>query len=171
VANQLQFVSGNTAPEIKNVTVAEDSRQALPAGVYTWFNAPNDENQIIARVGLSFKSVEQACNSAEAEVPDFDFDQTEAAATEAWARKFSVISIDTSGVNESLQTTFWSGFYRAHISPQDYTGENYLWDSDELYYDSFYCIWDSYRVSHPFLAIFDPYSQSQMAGMPPTTMP
>lgn len=160
------FVNNRAGPEPKNITMVEDglnnSPQILPAGVYTWFNAPEQNNQIVARVGVSFMSVEQACNHAETEIPDFDFNATESAAQEAWANKFSVVSIDTGAVNESLQTTFWSGFYRAHISPQDYTGENYLWESDEPYYDSFYCMWDSFRVIHQAITLFDPYSQTQM---------
>lgn len=48
------------------------------------------------------------------------------------------------------------------ISPQDYTGESYLWESDEPYYDSFYCIWDSYRSIHPLLTLLDPFAQSRM---------
>ena len=63
---------------------------------------------------------------------------------------------------EMLQTVFWSGAYRSMISPQDYTGENPLWKSDEPYYDSFYCIWDSYRSIHPLLTILDPQSQTLM---------
>ena len=42
------------------------------------------------------------------------------------------------------------------------TGENPLWDSEEPYYDSFYCIWDSFRSVHPLLTILDPKSQTKM---------
>lgn len=63
---------------------------------------------------------------------------------------------------DDLQTIFWSGVYRAMISPQDYTGENPLWESDEPYYDSYYCIWDSFRSIHPFLTLVDPHSQTLM---------
>jgi hypothetical protein len=48
------------------------------------------------------------------------------------------ITVDAEGVSSELRTVFWSGVYRTMISPQDYTGENPLWDSDEPYYDSFY---------------------------------
>lgn len=29
-------------------------------------------------------------------------------------------------------------------------------------YDSFYCIWDSFRSIHPLITLVDPYSQTQM---------
>lgn len=160
------FANNRAGQDPKNISIVEDglnnSPQILPVGAYAWFEAPERDNQILARVGVSFMSVEQACGHAETEIPDFDFNATEQAATDAWAEKFSVISVDTGEVNDTLQTVFWSGFYRAHISPQDYTGENYLWESDEPYYDSFYCMWDSYRVIHQFITLMDPWSQTHM---------
>lgn len=33
---------------------------------------------------------------------------------------------------------FYSGIYRTMINPQDYTGENPLWNSTQPYFDSFY---------------------------------
>jgi putative alpha-1,2-mannosidase len=50
------------------------------------------------------------------------------------------------------------------ISPQNYTGENPKWDSGIPYFDSFYCIWDSFRVQHPLLTILDPKAQVQMVN-------
>lgn len=41
-------------------------------------------------------------------------------------------------MNSSLLTNFYSGIYRTMINPQDYTGENPLWESSEPYFDSFY---------------------------------
>ena len=108
------------------------------AGAYTWLNAPAANDEIIARVGISFISVGQACANAETEVPNWDFEKTMQAAEKPWKTKLAVIQIDAGGVSNSLQTTFWSGIYRSMISPQDYTGENPLWQSTEPYYDSYY---------------------------------
>jgi len=84
------------------------------------------------------------------------------AADEAWRKKLNVITTLPGGVDRDLEVIFWSGFYRTMISPQDYTGENPLWESEEPYFDSFYCIWDSFRAQHPFLTIVDPMEQSRM---------
>lgn len=95
------------------------SPEILPAGAWTRFQAPsNSSNQILARVGVSFISVAQACSNAEKEIPDYDFDAVHQAARDAWTDSLGVISITPGGVNESLQTVFWSGVYRAGISPQ-----------------------------------------------------
>jgi putative alpha-1,2-mannosidase len=124
----------------KTVSLQADgtnSPDTLSAGTFARFHAPED-NTILARVGVSFMNVKQACANAEREQPNFDFDGTRSAAEAAWRKKLSVVSVDAEGVSKDLQTVFWSGGYRSLISPQDYTGENPLWESDEPYYDSYY---------------------------------
>lgn len=135
--------------------------QPLPAGAWVQFS-PTVDNQILARVGVSFVSVAQACQSAEREISDFDFEKVRSNAEAAWRQKLEVIQVDAKRVSDDFQTTFWSGIYRTMISPQDYTGENYLWKSAEPYFDSFYCIWDSFRSVHPLLTILDPNTQTRM---------
>ncbi|KAH8669675.1 glycoside hydrolase family 92 protein [Tricladium varicosporioides] len=147
----------------KSLTTRADGVNSppLPAGAWTQFNAPAN-NQLLARVGLSFISITQACHNAETEIPDFGFEKVKSSAEDAWRKKLSVVSVDNTGVNDTIQTVFWSGAYRSMISPQDYTGENPLWNSTEPYYDSYYCIWDSYRSIHPLITLLDPASQTSM---------
>jgi putative alpha-1,2-mannosidase len=133
-----------------------------PAGGWVQFEQPKANNEILARVGMSFISEAQACANAEREIPRNNFDAVVAAAESAWRAKLDVITIEAGGVGDSFLTTFWSGVYRSMISPQDYTGENPNWDSGEPYYDSFYCIWDSFRSIHPLLTLLDPQSQTLM---------
>ncbi|KAF4780745.1 glycosyl hydrolase family 92 [Colletotrichum scovillei] len=131
------------------------------AGAWLQFERPTN-NQILARVGLSFISVNKACENAERDIPKFDFDGTVRAAELTWADKLSTVDVSTEGVSEDMKTVFWSGLYRSLLSPQNYTGENPLWESSEPYFDSFYCIWDSFRAQHPLLTIIDPEAQTQM---------
>jgi putative alpha-1,2-mannosidase len=108
-------------------------------GGFVRFDPPSN-GIVTARVGVSFISSEQACRSAENEIPDplEGFDGLVEAAKEAWRQKLSPISVDETGVTEDLLTSFWSGVYRNMISPQNYTGENPYWDSGIPYFDSFY---------------------------------
>ncbi|KAI1303274.1 glycoside hydrolase family 92 protein [Xylaria venustula] len=165
------FINTRAGNQPKNITVQEDGNSPpIPAGTYLWFKEVEKGDELTARVGLSFISPEKACQNAEAEIPDFSFQDTLSIAEKAWKEKLSVIEIDTTISSNStsavdlndLQTIFWSGVYRAMISPQDYTDENPLWESDEPYYDSYYCIWDSFRSIHPFITLVDPHSQSLM---------
>lgn len=87
---------------------------------------------------MSFISEDQACSNAEKEIPDYDFDSVHSAAVEAWKQKLSPIRVSREGINETLLTNFYSGIYRTMTQPQDYTGENPLWESSEPYFDSLY---------------------------------
>jgi putative alpha-1,2-mannosidase len=105
------------------------------AGAWIQFEKPTD-NSILVRVGVSFISVDQACENAEREIGDWRFESVESNARKAWREKLGVVEVDARGVSEELQTTFWSGLYRTLLSPQNYTGENPLWNSTEPYFDS-----------------------------------
>ncbi|KAF2743216.1 glycoside hydrolase family 92 protein [Sporormia fimetaria CBS 119925] len=135
--------------------------EVSPSGGWVQFHPPPNR-QLIARVGMSFINEEKACMNAEKEIPEYNFDQTYHVAEKVWRDKLSVISVDGEGVSDVLLKSFWSGVYRSMISPQDYTGENPKWDIGEPYYDSFYCIWDSFRSIHPFITLVDPHSQTLM---------
>lgn len=128
----------NFSGEVVSVSAnGTNTAATLSAGTFARFHSPKD-NTILARVGVSFMDVNQACANAEREQPDFDFEGTRSTAESAWRKKLNVISVDANGVSNDLQEVFWSGAYRTMISPQDYTGENPLWQSDEPYYDSYY---------------------------------
>ncbi|KAG6010904.1 hypothetical protein E4U21_002574 [Claviceps maximensis] len=135
----------------------------LEAGAFATFQ-PGSDNTVTARVGLSFKSSEQACRSAEMEIPHplNNFDSLVKKAQQEWREKLSPVSVKLGGADEDLLVSFWSGIYRNMISPQNYTGENPHWDTGMPYFDSFYCIWDSFRAQHPLLTILDPEAQTQM---------
>ncbi|KAL5394426.1 hypothetical protein PMIN06_006123 [Paraphaeosphaeria minitans] len=135
----------------------------LEAGGFVRFKGPLS-GPISARMGISFISTGQACRNAEDEIPgpDFDFEGTVIKTQDAWREKLAPISIESGGTDESGLVSFWSAVYRTMISPQDYTDENPHWTSPEPYFDSFYCLWDMWRVQLPFLTIMDPLQQSRI---------
>lgn len=136
IAGHGTFVQNNPTRNATTVSASSvSSRTSI--GTYVAFDTPQDQT-ILARAGVSFISADQACSNAEAEIPTFDFRQTHQAAEEAWTQKLSVIRLDADGVSSDFLTSFYSGMYRTMLSPQDYTGENPLWESMEPYYDSYY---------------------------------
>ncbi|EPE04493.1 hypothetical protein F503_03555 [Ophiostoma piceae UAMH 11346] len=158
------FMNNRAGSEPKNLRTYADGidSPAVPAGAWVQYNGDESPPEVIVRVGVSFMSSAQACANAEHEIPSFDFNATHEAAEDAWRAKLAPVQIDHTGVNTTLRKVFWSGLYRTMLSPQDYTGENPLWESEEPYYDSFYCIWDSYRSIHPLITLVDPKSQARM---------
>ncbi|KAF2236250.1 glycoside hydrolase family 92 protein [Viridothelium virens] len=135
----------------------------LQSGGWVRFQRPSN-GTITARVGVSWISADRACSNAENELPNplTAFNATRTRAENAWRKQLSPISLQTAGVNQSYVENFYSAIYRTMISPQDYTGENPLWSSSEPYFDSFYCLWDEFRVQLPFLNIVDPSQVSRM---------
>ncbi|KAL2852509.1 glycosyl hydrolase family 92-domain-containing protein [Aspergillus pseudoustus] len=160
------WVNDRASIEVQNLYVTRGFNLFyLQAGGFFRFNHKvNEELTVTARVGVSYRSSKQACENAEKGIPNplEDFERLRTQAEDAWREKLRPISIKSGGAVRELERSFWSGIYRNMLSPQDMTGENPLWDSEEPYFDSFYCIWDSFRVQHPLLTIIDPEAQSRM---------
>ncbi|KAK4623372.1 hypothetical protein CLAFUR0_07463, partial [Fulvia fulva] len=162
------WVNGRAGTEPKELFVNRGySLFYIQAGGFARLQNP-ESGTLQARMGISFISTEQACQNAENEIPNdaqdggWDFAKVSTAAEEAWKQKLSGVSIVPGGASEDLQKTFFTGIYRTMISPQNYTSENPLWQSSEPYFDSFYCMWDSFRTAFPFLTITQPEALSEM---------
>ncbi|KAH7126661.1 glycosyl hydrolase family 92-domain-containing protein [Dendryphion nanum] len=156
------FIDNRASANLKNLTISRSiNNYPLPGGAWIQF-APGSSTGVLARIAVSLISSAQACRSAEAEIPDFDFNKTLTSAQDAWRAKLSPIKISSTGVDSSLVTNFYSGIYRTLVNPQNYTSENPLWRSTEPYFDSFYCLWDSFRSQIPFLTLLDPGAVTHM---------
>ena len=158
------FVNDRASTDVQSLNISRGiNGYPLPGGAFTRFQAPDVNGTILARVGMSLISTSQACQNAETEIPDWDFEALKTSAEDAWRAQLSPITVNAgTDVSDDIQTIFWSGIYRTMINPQDYTGENPLWSSTEPYFDSFYCLWDSFRSQLPFLTIIDPLNLSRM---------
>ncbi|KAF2139420.1 glycoside hydrolase family 92 protein [Aplosporella prunicola CBS 121167] len=156
------FVDSRASADVHDLTISRSiNGYPLPGGAFVRFADPGDA-PVLARVGLSFMSSERACANAETEIPEFGFEATRDEAVALWREKLSPVVVATEGVERSLLVNFYSGIYRTMVNPQDYTGENPLWESEEPYFDSFYCIWDLFRSQLPFLTILDPEQVARM---------
>jgi putative alpha-1,2-mannosidase len=101
------FVDSRASASVSNLTISRGiNGYPLPGGGFVRFN-PSSGGQILARVGLSFISTDQACSNAESEIPDFGFDAVKQAAEAAWRIKLSNVAIDAAGADPSLITMFY----------------------------------------------------------------
>ncbi|KAI7221615.1 glycoside hydrolase family 92 protein [Hortaea werneckii] len=154
------FVDSRGSTDVKSLKISRSiNGYPLPGGAFVRFV---DRSPVRVQVGLSFLSSEQACTNAETEIPAFDFNATRSAAANAWREKLSPISVSTTGANHSLITNFYSGIYRTMVNPQNYTGNVPLVSRETIWFDSFYCLWDSFRSQIPFLTVIDPQSVVEM---------
>ncbi|CAL5870998.1 uncharacterized protein PFLUO_LOCUS5240 [Penicillium psychrofluorescens] len=160
------FVDARASTDVHDLKISRSiNGYPLPGGGFFRFKTP-PQGTVEARVGVSFISPMQACINAENEIKpgkwDFDFEATHKTAVQQWTDKMAPIRVSRNGVKTSVLTNFYSGIYRTMMNPQNYTGENPLWTSSEPYFDSFYCLWDSFRSQIPFLTLIDPSSVAQM---------
>jgi predicted alpha-1,2-mannosidase len=119
-------------------------------------NAVNKSTSILARVGISFISIDQACHNAESEIGDWDFNQVVEDSKAQWNDILTRFQVEDEGKDPDTVSLFYSSLYRMHLTPADYTGENPKWESSKPYYDSFYCNWDTYRTMFPLYSLHDP---------------
>ena len=134
------FVNNRAGTEPKELFVTRGINAFyIQAGGFVRFQ-PTASRKLSARVGVSFVSADRACSNAESEISGstWDFDSLHNAAEQAWQEKLEVVSVTPGGASLDLQTTFFTAIYRTMMSPQNYTGENPLWQSTSPYFDSFY---------------------------------
>jgi len=78
-------------------------------GALLTFNpAPKGKTIILARVGVSLISSEQACANAEEEIPGFNFDEIHRNARTQWNDLLSRVQVDTAGVPKETVELFYS---------------------------------------------------------------
>ncbi len=124
-----------------------------------WFGYDCKPGQTVGvKVGISFISAGKARANCIVEAGTLNFEQAMSRARNEWTRYLSRIRVDSPSKIE--KTKFYTALYHTMMQPVDRSGENPLWESKEPYYDDFYCIWDTYRTSHPLFILFAPEIQS-----------
>jgi predicted alpha-1,2-mannosidase len=112
------------------------------------------------KVGISFISCRKARMNIEIENPGWDFKGVHKKALEAWNSQFDKIDIEPA--TKEQDTMFYTALYHTMLMPVDRTGENPKWKSSEPYYDDYYCIWDTYRSTHPLTTLISESRQVDM---------
>lgn len=77
-------------------------------GLLTFKPNPSGTTSILARVGVSFISVDQACSNAESDIPNWDFDEIRKTSWTAWNELLGRIKIDTTNVDDETAILFYS---------------------------------------------------------------
>ena len=126
-------------------------------GAFLYFGT-NTSNTVKMKIGISFVSVLKARQNIIAEVPLWNFQQTWYETQQKWENLLKRIEISADATPEQ-KVMFYTALYHTQLMPVDRTGENPKWTSSQPYYDDFYAIWDTYRSSHPLLALISPSRQ------------
>ncbi len=118
-----------------------------------------NEKQIMAKVGVSSVSVENALANLDSSLPGWDFEATEQSASDAWEKELSKIRIQS---NDSVQKTiFYTSLYHTMVAPalfSDSNGEFKGVKGDVQKAEGYnrytvFSLWDTYRALHPLFTL------------------
>ena len=117
------------------------------------------EKQVMAKVGVSSVSIENAIANLDASLPGWDFDATQKAASDAWEKELSKIKIQSS--DSAQKTIFYTSLYHTMVAPalfSDLNGEFKGVKGDvqkAVGYKRYtvFSLWDTYRALHPLYTL------------------
>jgi predicted alpha-1,2-mannosidase len=114
---------------------------------------------ILAKVGISSVSVENALANLDASLPGWNFEATQKAASDAWEKELSKITIQSDDPNQ--KTIFYTSLYHTMVAPalfSDLNGEFKGVKGDIQKADGYkrytvFSLWDTYRALHPLFTL------------------
>jgi predicted alpha-1,2-mannosidase len=163
--------------------------EGLNVGAFYSFDL-KDEKEIMAKVGISYVSIEQARKNLDTEIPEFQFEEIRQEAENEWHNQLS--KIEVKGGNTEEKTIFYTALYHSLLLPftsndvdgkyrsfvgnqtrvlpfperNDTTGAGrpfkILETNTERY--SLFSLWDTYRTLHPLLILAYPEQQTGMVN-------
>lgn len=124
----------------------------------------SDGKPVMAKIGLSPISKENAKENLEKEITGWDFDKTVADADKLWEKELGKVKIEGT---ETQKKIFYTALYHAFIQPNtmsdvngdymasDFTNRNVAQSGGGIHYSTF-SLWDTYRGAHPLYTILQP---------------
>ncbi|KAH9946931.1 glycoside hydrolase family 92 protein [Amylocystis lapponica] len=128
------------------------------------FSYEGEPTEINIRVGVSFRSIDQACSNAETEVGNSTFEEIVAQSKALWNATLSKIEIDVPNTPANITEMLYSSLYRSSLTPNNATDEAQgdFADTTHFYFDSMYCSWDTFRTFYPLMGLHSPVEFAQI---------
>jgi predicted alpha-1,2-mannosidase len=139
-----------------------------PSGAYVTFDLEPGE-AVLARVGTSFVSIDEARKNLRAEIPTWKFETIEQESRSAWDKALGAIEVTGDNADRRI---FYTAMYHAFQLPRTFNdvsatyprfggGQSIEVARGFTYYDDF-SIWDTFRAVHPLFTIIDPHRDADM---------
>ena len=115
--------------------------------------------QLLAKVGVSSVSIQNAIANLDASLPGWDFDATQNAASDAWEKELSKIRIQSA--DPVQKTIIYTSLYHTMVAPalfSDNNGEFKGVKGDVQQAEGYnrytvFSLWDTYRALHPLFTL------------------
>ena len=117
------------------------------------------EKQVLAKVGISSVSIENAIANLDSSLAGWDFEATQKAASDAWEKELSKIRIQSS---DSVQKNiFYTAMYHTMVAPALFSDSNGEFKGTKgdvqkaAGYNRYtvFSLWDTYRALHPLFTL------------------
>ena len=136
-------------------------------GAYVRFDTTTDHT-VIAKVALSYVSVDGATKNLQQEAPGWDFDAVRGAAHDTWQRQLSKIEVD--GGSADQRTSFYTALYHALLHPSTYSdvdggyrgADGDVHHTDRTEYANF-SLWDTFRPQNQLVELVAPEREQDIA--------
>lgn len=138
---------------LKNTLKVEQKQPSDHTGIFLSFNTEENE-EILMKLAISFKSPNQAATYLQNEIPAWDFEALKAAGEKTWNDELNKIIIEDA--TEEQLTIFYTSLYHSMLEPRDRTGDNRFWDSGAPFWDDQYAVWDTWRTMYPLMLLLRP---------------
>jgi predicted alpha-1,2-mannosidase len=114
---------------------------------------------LVAKVALSYVSIEGAQKNLAFEVPHFDFDKIKQQAEGLWAAQLGKFKVTDS--DEQAKRKFYTALYHSLLAPQTFNdvdgsyfgADGSTHNSQQFKRYSLFSLWDTFRALHPLLTI------------------
>lgn len=139
-------------------------------GAYAKFDV-SEKDFILAKVGTSFTSIEEARANLDAEIPHWDFEKTKAESEKTWNEALNTIQLK--GGKQEDYAKFYTAVYHSLLYPRtfsDVDGSYPSFDGNKktekiepghVYYDDF-SLWDTFRAQLPLVSLIAPDKYEDM---------
>ncbi len=115
--------------------------------------------QVLAKVGISSVSAQNALANLDGSLPGWDFEATQKAASDAWEQELSKIRIQSSDKNQ--KTIFYTALYHTMLAPALFSDANGDFKGVKgpvqkaIGYKRYtvFSLWDTYRALHPLFTL------------------
>ncbi|MEI7422497.1 MAG: GH92 family glycosyl hydrolase [Prolixibacteraceae bacterium] len=126
------------------------------------------DHNLMAKVGISSVSIQNALANLDGSLPGWDFEKTRMAASDAWEKELAKIRIQTN--DPAQKKTFYTALYHTLVAPALFSDANGEFKGVKggtqkaVGYNRYtvFSLWDTYRALHPLFTITQPARVNDM---------
>lgn len=122
-------------------------------GAYVQYKTTNQE-KIYVKIAVSLKSVEQATEWLNEEIPNWNYQLVKNKAKQQWNKELSKITVK--GGTEKAKQIFYTAAYHASVMPRNRTNDIEGFGSDTPMWDDHLAVWDTWRTLYPLKVFTNP---------------